>query len=167
MFNQLTALPWWYQNCYWCQHPGQCCFWTASPRSRWRQNWMFLHLDLFCSLREGILLPSLGREGNSAGDHACCCVQPCLTSESATARTRALPSFFFTEGKNISVTELPACALSKGESRWKVFITLGIWDSLQLFCEELLSFSVSRFSYSFWEEVADKMTVWHLILREF
>lgn len=87
---------------------------------------MFLHLDLFCSLREGILLPSLGREGNSAGDHACCCVQPCLTSENATARTRALPSFFFTEGKNISATELPACALSKGESRWKVFITLGI-----------------------------------------
>lgn len=99
------------------------------------------------------------------------CWGPCLTSpaylRSVTARTKALPSFFFTAGKNTPASELPACALTKGESRWEVFITLGIWDSLQLFCEELLSFSVSRFPYPFWEEAADKMMVWHLILREF
>lgn len=61
MFNQLAALHWWYQNCYWCQHPGQCYFWTDlhlldpdGDRTEQSYTW----LDIFWSLRGGILLPS-------------------------------------------------------------------------------------------------------------
>lgn len=169
MFNQLAALHWWYQNCYWCQHPGQCYFWTDlhlldPDGDRTEQSYTWLD----------ILIPKRRNSAAFLRERKEQCWGPCLVQCPALSDLRechcqnqSSAIFFFMEGKNTSVTELPACALTKGESRWKVFITLGIWDSLQLFCKELLSFSISRFLYPFWGQAAEKIMVWHLILKEF
>lgn len=131
--------------------------WPASPRSRWRQNWAILHLAGY------ILIPKRRNSSAFLRERKEQCWGPCLVQCPALSDLRechcqnqSSAIFFFMEGKNTSVTELPACALTKGESRWKVFITLGIWDSLQLFCKELLSFSISRFLYPFWGQAAEK-----------
>lgn len=50
MFNQLVALHWLYQNqdCYWCQHQGQCYFWTdLISYIQWRQNGASSHLTRY------------------------------------------------------------------------------------------------------------------------